>query len=67
MNEQEKYMKTYKSCVLNSRALDTSPIPSSVFYDVEEKMKEKTLWDHSERLTISFALVNQLFLSYPYL
>ncbi|KAH7576799.1 hypothetical protein JRO89_XS01G0151900 [Xanthoceras sorbifolium] len=31
---------------------------SFVFYDVEEEVKEKLLWDHSERLAIAFALLN---------
>lgn len=34
------------------------PDTSSVFYDVEEEVKEKMLWDHSERLAIAFALIN---------
>ncbi|KAM1015891.1 hypothetical protein FF2_044993 [Malus domestica] len=34
------------------------PDTASVFYDVEEKVKEKMLWDHSERLAIAFALIN---------
>lgn len=34
------------------------PDTSSVFYDVEEDVKEKMLWDHSERLAIAFALIN---------
>ncbi|OVA13152.1 Pentatricopeptide repeat [Macleaya cordata] len=35
-----------------------TPDTSSVFYDVEEDVKEKMLWDHSERLAIAFALIN---------
>ncbi|XP_038981822.1 pentatricopeptide repeat-containing protein At3g26782, mitochondrial-like [Phoenix dactylifera] len=34
------------------------PDTSSVFYDVEEDVKENMLWDHSERLAIAFALLN---------
>lgn len=34
------------------------PDTSSVLYDVEEEVKEKMLWDHSERLAIAFALIN---------
>ncbi|XP_077220250.1 pentatricopeptide repeat-containing protein At3g12770-like isoform X2 [Tasmannia lanceolata] len=34
------------------------PDTSSVFYDVEEDVKEKMLWHHSERLAIAFALLN---------
>ncbi|KAK2650569.1 hypothetical protein Ddye_018058 [Dipteronia dyeriana] len=34
------------------------PDTSSVYYDVEEEIKEKLLWDHSERLAIAFALIN---------
>lgn len=34
------------------------PDTSSVFYDVEEEVKEKMLWDHSERLAIAFALIS---------
>ncbi|KAG1347282.1 pentatricopeptide repeat-containing protein, mitochondrial [Cocos nucifera] len=34
------------------------PDTSLVFYDVEEDVKEKMLWDHSERLAIAFALLN---------
>ncbi|VVA33697.1 PREDICTED: pentatricopeptide [Prunus dulcis] len=34
------------------------PDTTSVFYDVEEEVKEKMLWDHSERLAIAFALIN---------
>lgn len=34
------------------------PDTSSVFYDVDEEVKEKMLWDHSERLAIAFALIN---------
>ncbi|XP_059661038.1 putative pentatricopeptide repeat-containing protein At3g11460, mitochondrial [Cornus florida] len=34
------------------------PDTSSVFYDVEEEVKQKMLWDHSERLAIAFALIN---------
>ncbi|RVW58527.1 Pentatricopeptide repeat-containing protein, chloroplastic [Vitis vinifera] len=34
------------------------PDTSLVFYDVEEEVKEKMLWDHSERLAIAFALIN---------
>ena len=29
-----------------------------MFYDVEEEVKEKMLWDHNERLAIAFALIN---------
>ncbi|BFG26181.1 hypothetical protein CerSpe_124550 [Prunus speciosa] len=34
------------------------PDTTSVFYDVEEEVREKMLWDHSERLAIAFALIN---------
>ncbi|KAL2328313.1 hypothetical protein Fmac_021740 [Flemingia macrophylla] len=34
------------------------PDTSSVLYDVEEEIKEKMLWDHSERLALAFALIN---------
>lgn len=34
------------------------PDLSSVFYNVEEEVKEKMLWDHSERLAVAFALIN---------
>ncbi|XP_057965800.1 putative pentatricopeptide repeat-containing protein At3g11460, mitochondrial [Malania oleifera] len=34
------------------------PDTSSVFYDAEDEVKEKMLWDHSERLAIAFALIN---------
>ena len=34
------------------------PDTSSVLYDVEEEVKEKMLWDHSERLALAFALIN---------
>lgn len=34
------------------------PDTSSVFYELEEHVKEKMLWDHSERLAIAFALLN---------
>jgi len=34
------------------------PDTSSVFYDVDEEVKEKMLWNHSERLAIAFALIN---------
>ncbi|KAF8409471.1 hypothetical protein HHK36_005547 [Tetracentron sinense] len=34
------------------------PNTSSVFYDVDGVVKEKMLWDHSERLAIAFALIN---------
>lgn len=34
------------------------PDTSSVFYNVKEEVKEKMLWDHSERLAIAFALIN---------
>ncbi|KAM7276713.1 hypothetical protein ACFE04_018579 [Oxalis oulophora] len=34
------------------------PDTSSVYYDVEEEVKEKMLWDHSERLAIAYALIN---------
>ncbi|KAK7312746.1 hypothetical protein VNO77_36841 [Canavalia gladiata] len=34
------------------------PDTSSVLYDVEEEIKEKLLWDHSERLALAFALIN---------
>ncbi|XP_021811219.1 pentatricopeptide repeat-containing protein At3g26782, mitochondrial-like [Prunus avium] len=34
------------------------PDTTSVFYDVEEEVKEKMLWDHSERLAIAFVLIN---------
>nr|CAD1819192.1 unnamed protein product [Ananas comosus var. bracteatus] len=34
------------------------PDTSSVFYEVDEDVKEKLLWDHSERLAIAFALSN---------
>ncbi|KAK9092150.1 hypothetical protein Syun_027061 [Stephania yunnanensis] len=34
------------------------PDTRSVFYNVEEDVKEKMLWDHSERLAIAFALIN---------
>ncbi|KAL5708398.1 hypothetical protein ACHQM5_019197 [Ranunculus cassubicifolius] len=35
-----------------------TPDTSSVFYDVEEAVKEKMLWDHIERLAIAFALIH---------
>ncbi|XP_058091984.1 pentatricopeptide repeat-containing protein At3g12770-like [Magnolia sinica] len=35
-----------------------APDTSSVFYDVEDDLKEKMLWDHSERLAIAFSLIN---------
>lgn len=34
------------------------PDLSSVFYNVEEEIKEKMLWEHSERLAIAFAIIN---------
>ncbi|XP_057455780.1 putative pentatricopeptide repeat-containing protein At3g11460, mitochondrial [Lotus japonicus] len=34
------------------------PDTSSVLYDVEAEVKEKMLWDHSERLALAFALIN---------
>ncbi|WOH05708.1 hypothetical protein DCAR_0625128 [Daucus carota subsp. sativus] len=34
------------------------PDLSSVFYNVEDKVKEKMLWEHSERLAIAFAIIN---------
>lgn len=34
------------------------PDTGSVFYEVDEDVKEKLLWDHSERLAIAFALLN---------
>lgn len=34
------------------------PDTSSVLYDVEEEVKEKMLWGHSERLALAFALIN---------
>lgn len=34
------------------------PDTSSVLHDVEEEIKEKMLWDHSERLALAFALLN---------
>ncbi|RZC09793.1 Pentatricopeptide repeat-containing protein, mitochondrial [Glycine soja] len=34
------------------------PDTSLVLYDVEEEIKEKMLWDHSERLALAFALIN---------
>ncbi|TKY66932.1 Pentatricopeptide repeat-containing protein [Spatholobus suberectus] len=34
------------------------PDTSSILYDVEEEIKEKMLWDHSERLALAFALIN---------
>ncbi|KAF6163000.1 hypothetical protein GIB67_021149 [Kingdonia uniflora] len=34
-----------------------TPDTSSVFYDVNEDLKEKMLWDHSERLAIAFSLI----------
>ncbi|KAK7342159.1 hypothetical protein VNO80_25102 [Phaseolus coccineus] len=34
------------------------PDTTSVLYDVEEEIKEKMLWDHSERLALAFALIN---------
>ncbi|KAF3967627.1 hypothetical protein CMV_008390 [Castanea mollissima] len=34
------------------------PDTNSVFYDVDKEVKEKMLWDHSERLAIVFALIN---------
>ncbi|XP_073005724.1 pentatricopeptide repeat-containing protein At3g26782, mitochondrial-like [Typha latifolia] len=45
---------------LKQQLKDAGYIPdtSSVFYDVEEDVKEKMLWDHSERLAIAFALLN---------
>jgi hypothetical protein len=33
------------------------PDTSSVFYD-DDEVKDKMLWDHSERLAITFALTN---------
>ncbi|KAH0984159.1 hypothetical protein GBA52_011336 [Prunus armeniaca] len=45
---------------LNLRLMEAGykPDTTSVFYDVEEEVKEKMLWDHSERLAIAFALIN---------
>ncbi|KDP25879.1 hypothetical protein JCGZ_22909 [Jatropha curcas] len=34
------------------------PDTSSVFYNVNEELKEKMLWDHSERLAVAFVLIN---------
>ncbi|KAK1388989.1 Pentatricopeptide repeat-containing protein [Heracleum sosnowskyi] len=34
------------------------PDLSSVFYNVEEEIMEKMLWEHSERLAIAFAIIN---------
>ncbi|XP_028793766.1 pentatricopeptide repeat-containing protein At4g21065-like isoform X2 [Neltuma alba] len=34
------------------------PDTDSVLHDVEEEVKEKMLWDHSERLALAFALIN---------
>ncbi|KAG0477257.1 hypothetical protein HPP92_014098 [Vanilla planifolia] len=34
------------------------PDTRSVFYEVEDGLKEDILWDHSERLAIAFALIN---------
>ncbi|KAF8043199.1 hypothetical protein BT93_A1518 [Corymbia citriodora subsp. variegata] len=35
-----------------------TPDTSSVFYDVEDVVEEKMLWDHNEKLAIAFALIN---------
>ncbi|PIA50808.1 hypothetical protein AQUCO_01200219v1 [Aquilegia coerulea] len=35
-----------------------TPDTSSVYYDVQEDVKEDMLWDHSERLAIAFALIS---------
>ncbi|KAF5206880.1 Pentatricopeptide repeat [Thalictrum thalictroides] len=35
-----------------------NPDTSSVYYDVEEDLKEDMLWDHSERLATAFALIH---------
>ncbi|XP_038713132.1 pentatricopeptide repeat-containing protein At3g26782, mitochondrial-like isoform X2 [Tripterygium wilfordii] len=45
---------------LNQRLKEAGYIPdtSSVLHNVEEEIKEKMLWDHSERLAIAFALIN---------
>ncbi|QHO00003.1 hypothetical protein HN51_035043 [Arachis hypogaea] len=34
------------------------PETGFVLYDVEEEVKERMLWDHSERLALAFALIN---------
>ncbi|KAL6140094.1 hypothetical protein ACLB2K_058395 [Fragaria x ananassa] len=43
---------------LRLREVGYKPDTTSVLYDVEEEVKEKMLWDHSERLAIAFALIN---------
>ena len=45
---------------LNKRLKEAGykPDTSSVFYNVDKEVKEKILWDHSERLAIAFALIN---------
>ncbi|KAL5972827.1 hypothetical protein ACLOJK_039633 [Asimina triloba] len=45
---------------LRRRVKEAGHIPdtSCVFYDVADGLKEKILWDHSERLAIAFALLN---------
>ncbi|KAL6135291.1 hypothetical protein ACLB2K_067519 [Fragaria x ananassa] len=43
---------------LRLREVGYKPDTTSVLYDVEEEVKEKMLWDHSERLEIAFALIN---------
>ncbi|PRQ52878.1 putative tetratricopeptide-like helical domain, DYW domain-containing protein [Rosa chinensis] len=47
-----------KDLNLRLREVGYKPDTTSVLYDVEEEMKEKMLWDHSERLAIAFALIN---------
>ncbi|CAK9161359.1 unnamed protein product [Ilex paraguariensis] len=52
----EIYAKLNELCKLVSEA-GYKPDTSLVFYDVGEEVKEKMLWDHSERLAIAFALI----------
>ncbi|XP_050381964.1 putative pentatricopeptide repeat-containing protein At3g11460, mitochondrial [Argentina anserina] len=47
-----------KDLNLQLREVGYKPDTSSVLYDVGEEVKEKMLWDHSERLAIAFALIN---------
>lgn len=47
-----------KDLNLRLKEVGYKPDTTSVLYDVEEGIKEKMLWDHSERLAIAFALIN---------
>ncbi|KAL8088097.1 putative pentatricopeptide repeat-containing protein At3g11460, mitochondrial [Apium graveolens] len=47
-----------KELSMQLRLAGYKPDLSSVFYNVEEEIKEKMLWEHSERLAIAFAMIN---------